>query len=181
MPAPPRAAARRAARATTPPKGRPTPARAKQGKPKGPTLTYLGKEYRVAASVGVWPLMQFARAAEAGLDMRDQKGLAALHAFLQDVIHPDDWGRFQDDMITSKISNLDELMSVAQQAVEEMQKRAAKKRANGAAANGHARRAVAPAGDPDDDEEDGEQDEEDGTDGSYGADDADDGDPEDYG
>jgi len=105
---------------TTAPKGRATPARPRQSRPKPPSITFRGEEYRIAEKIGIWPLLQLARAAEAGVSMADQKGLAATHALLQDVIHPDDWGRFQEDMISGKVDDLGELMKATQQATELM-------------------------------------------------------------
>lgn len=108
--------------------------RARQSRPPAPTVTLLGTSYKVAEKIGVWPLMQFARAAEAGVSMADQKGLAAFHAQMQDVIHEDDWGRFQEDMITKKVS-MEDLIDCAREAVEVVQAHMARKRgrANGAA------------------------------------------------
>src|SRR5258708_7682125 len=109
MPAPTRARATTARK----PQVRKTPAaRAKQSRPKE-YITFQGEKYQVADKVGIWPLMQFARAAETGLSASDSRGLAAAHAFLQDVIHPDDWGRFQEDMINNKLTDLDGLMEAA--------------------------------------------------------------------
>jgi len=88
-----------------------------RGKKPAGTVTFKGETYRLDSKMGVWPMLQFARAAEAGLDAADARGLAAIHAFLQDVIDPDDWGRFQEDMIKNKISDLGELINVANQAV----------------------------------------------------------------
>lgn len=139
-------------RRTTAPKGRPTPARPRQAKPKGPCITFRGKEYRIADKIGIWPLMQLARAAEAGVSMADQKGLAAAHALLQDVIHPDDWGEFQEDMISGKVDELDELMKATRQATELMAERQA--RSNGS----RPRKQVVQARVVADDEEDYEED-----------------------
>jgi hypothetical protein len=50
-------------------------------------------------------MMQFARAAESGLSLGDSKGLAAAYSMLQDVIHEDDWGRFQENMINEKVDD----------------------------------------------------------------------------
>jgi hypothetical protein len=97
---------RRATRPRTPPKVEPG------------TMTYLGESYRLDESQGIWPILQFARAAEAGLNMTDPRGLAAIHAFLQDCLHPDDWGRFQEDMVKKKFVDLDGLMTAAREAVE---------------------------------------------------------------
>jgi hypothetical protein len=99
--------------------------RARQTRPKQTagtpgTLTFKGETYRLDKKVGIWPLIQFARSAEAGMQIVDQRGLAAVHAFLQDVIDPDDWGRFQEDMIKKKVDDLTELLETAQQAVNYM-------------------------------------------------------------
>lgn len=117
------------ARTTRAPVGTP---RARQSKPPAPSITFMGEKYKVAEKVGVMPLMLFARAAEAGVTMGDPKGLAAFHAQLQDVIHEDDWGRFQEDMITKKVG-MEDLMECAQQAVDIVQTQMARKtgRANG--------------------------------------------------
>lgn len=123
-------------RRTTPAKGRPTPPRARQSRPPAPSITFKGNEYRVAGDIGIWPYMQFCRAAESGLSLTDQHGLAALHAMMQDVIHEDDWGRFQDDMITSKIKDLDALLQLSQDAVEIIQAHLPKPRNGRPAANG---------------------------------------------
>ena len=90
--------------------------------------------------------MQLARAAEAGVSLADQRGLAAAHALLQDVIHADDWGRFQEDMIAGKVDDLDELMKATQQATELMAQRQQ-------ASNGHKRKAVKAQIEPPEDEE----------------------------
>ena len=107
-----------AARSTTAPKGRATPPRARQSKPAAPSITFKGETYRIADKVGIMPLMQLARAAEGGVMLGDMRGLAAAHAMLEDVIHPDDWHRFQEDMIVKKVGDLDELMKTVQDATE---------------------------------------------------------------
>jgi hypothetical protein len=105
-------------------------------------LEVFGGKYRVADEVGIWPLMQFARAAETGTSLTDHRGLAACHAFLQDVIAPADWGQFQEDMISKKVNDLDALMTAARQAIDALvERRTARAKSNGgpkAAANGTA-------------------------------------------
>jgi len=110
---------------------RPAAPRARQSKPPPLTVTFMGGKYRVADKVGIWPLMQFARAAEAGLSLRDVKGLAAVHAMLEDVVHPDDWGQFQDDMIAKKAVDLQAMLDVAGQVVELLTERSKKGRPKG--------------------------------------------------
>jgi hypothetical protein len=78
----------------------------------------MGATYKVADKIGVWPQMQLARASEQGLTFADPRGLAAVHATLENVIHADDWGRFQDDMISKRVQDLDELLSAVTQAMK---------------------------------------------------------------
>lgn len=92
---------------TTPPKP----------KARDDQLTYLGNSYQLADKIGVWPMMQLSRAAEQGLSSNDSKGLAALHAMFEDMIHPDDWGRFQEDMIAAKLDDPIALLQTTQEAV----------------------------------------------------------------
>jgi hypothetical protein len=106
--------------------------RARQGKPPaglvkktaprhaGGYFVFAGQEYQLADKIGIWPALQFARAAEAGWRSTDSRGLAAIHALLQDVIHPDDWGRFQEDMITGKVDDLEGLMKAVQIAMDQI-------------------------------------------------------------
>lgn len=94
-----------------------TPVRARQAKPPAPSITFMGEKYKVSDKIGVWPMMQFARAAESGLSLGDPKGLAAAYSMLQDVIHEDDWGRFQENMINGKVNDLEALMKLTQEAV----------------------------------------------------------------
>jgi len=92
----------------------------KSPRSKAGTFSYKGETYKLSAELGVWPLLQFARASEAGWRTDDPRGLAALHAFLEDVIDPEDWGRFQEDMIKKKVVDIFGLMTAAQEAVDTM-------------------------------------------------------------
>jgi hypothetical protein len=55
----------------------------------------MGKDFRLAEKVGLMPLLSFAALAEAGVDTMDFRALATMYHLLQQIIHPDDWGRFQ--------------------------------------------------------------------------------------
>lgn len=114
------------ARATTPPKGRPTPQRPRQTRPKGEVLEYNGKEYKLATKIGVWPLMQLARAAQEGVNSTDMRGMAALHAMFEDMIDPEDWPQFEADMISSKMQDPMALLMTTQDAVLRIQARNAR-------------------------------------------------------
>lgn len=101
-------------------------------------LHYRGQSYRLADKIGVWPMMQLARAAEQGLSSTDSKGLAALHAMFEDMIHPDDWARFQEDMIRAKLDDPIGLLTTTQDAVNKVMERHAKQEAARANGNGQA-------------------------------------------
>lgn len=113
---------------TTPPKGTATPRRPRQQVPRhtGEVLTYNGKSYRMADRIGVWPLMQLARAAQEGVNSTDMRGLAALHAMFQDMIHPDDFPQFEADMIAAKFTDPMGLLTTTQEAIVRIQERQAK-------------------------------------------------------
>jgi hypothetical protein len=77
----------------------------------------MGAEYRVADKLGIWPQMQLARAAQDGINLGDARGLSAVYSTLQNVIHPDDWPRFENDMISKKTDDLLALLKLMQDAV----------------------------------------------------------------
>lgn len=105
------------ARQSKPPAGL---TKSRPAKKPGGTLSYAGAKYKLNPELGIWPAIQFARAAEAGWRTNDPRGLAAIHAFLQDVLDPEDWPRFQEDMINKKVVDIEGLMNAANQAVSQM-------------------------------------------------------------
>lgn len=52
------------------------------------TITFLGRDFRIADKVGLMPLLAFANASKAGLRTEDLDGLAAMYAMIRDCIHP---------------------------------------------------------------------------------------------
>lgn len=107
----------RTARQSRPPAGL---TKSRPAKKPGGTLSFAGAKYKLNTELGIWPALQFARAAEAGWRTDDPRGMAAIHAFLQDVLDPEDWPRFQEDMINKKVVDLEGLMAAANQAVNLM-------------------------------------------------------------
>lgn len=87
------------------------------------TIEYKGSTYQISESVSLFTLMRFARAAESGINVMDFRALAALHAFLQDCFSEADWGRFQEDMITSREDSVNDLLDVATKVVEKLTSR----------------------------------------------------------
>jgi len=86
-------------------------------------IEFKGKSYKISDSVSLFALMRFARAAESGINVMDFRALAALHAFLQDCFSPEDWGRFQEDMIEARENSVEELLDVATKVVEKLTSR----------------------------------------------------------
>ena len=60
------------------------------------TVDFLGESFRVADRVGALPLMRFAKLAKSGLDADEMDGLVAVYDLLGQVIHAEDWARFEE-------------------------------------------------------------------------------------
>lgn len=80
------------------------------------TVDFLGEQFRVAERVGALPIMRFAKAAKSGTDSNDMEGLVALYDLLAQVIHPDDWARFEAHADREHADG-DQLLVVVQQAL----------------------------------------------------------------
>jgi hypothetical protein len=120
---------------------RTTRARTTRSKPAD-TITFMDGSYKVAGKVGVWPQMMLARAAQDGVMLGDMRGLAAVHAMLENVIDPEDWPRFQEDMIKKKADDLSELLDAVTQALQVVSERQGSPVVAPAALNGKADAAV---------------------------------------
>lgn len=59
------------------------------------TVEFCGVQFRIAEKVAALPLMRFAKVAKAGVDASELEGLAAMYDLLEQVIHPDDWAKFE--------------------------------------------------------------------------------------
>ena len=82
---------------------------ARQGEPD--TFLFFGETFTVAAEVGGMPLMEFAAAADAGVDSDSLAGLAAMHAMIEDCLVDGEWSRFKTAAKRNKAS-ADLLMDV---------------------------------------------------------------------
>jgi len=96
-------------------------------------VEFCGAYFRMAESIGLMPLLQFAHAAKQGLDSSDMEGMAALYAVIRDCIDqtrpqkdvdgelvddgPSEWDRFQRHAIDQKAGG-EELMPVVQRCIE---------------------------------------------------------------
>jgi hypothetical protein len=50
-------------------------------------VEFFGEEYRLAARVGLMPMLKFAHAANRGVGADDMEGMAALYAIIRDVVY----------------------------------------------------------------------------------------------
>lgn len=116
-----------------------------EGVPTGDRLTFMGRSYKVAPTIGAMPYFRFAAMARHGVNMEDMEGVAAVFDMLRDCfvvappcdecetcrgtekIEPDpdrcphqdlgDWPRFEMDASRKKATPED-LMAVIQDAVQ---------------------------------------------------------------
>lgn len=70
------------------------------------------EKFKVSMGVGAMPLLEFAHAAQSGLDTSEMEGLAALYSMLQDCIDPADWNKFRTTAKVHK-SSTENLMKMA--------------------------------------------------------------------
>lgn len=75
------------------------------------TFLFYGETFTVADEIGAMPLMEFAAAAEAGVDSNSLDGLAAMHSMIADCMVDGDWSRFKQTARKHKASG-DELLEV---------------------------------------------------------------------
>lgn len=76
-------------------------------------VEFCGEDFRVADKVGAMALMRFAKVAQSGVDSSTLAGMAALYDVLAQMIHPDDWPRFEAHADRQHAEG-DELLGVVQ-------------------------------------------------------------------
>lgn len=64
-----------------------------QGEPT--TFSFHGERFTLPARIGSLPLMQFAAAAEADVNIESMQGKASVYALIRAVVDPGDWPRFE--------------------------------------------------------------------------------------
>ena len=80
------------------------------------TVDFLGESFRVADRVGALPLMRFAKIAKSGVDANELDGLVAMYDLLGQVIHAEDWARFEDHA-DDQHADGDQLLELVQEAL----------------------------------------------------------------
>ena len=87
--------ARRVQAATADPKARlPEGTRAAEVAEGQLAAPIAGRYFRLAAEIGLMPLMEWAAATDE-LDARNSTQVLALYRLLREVVHPDDWAEFR--------------------------------------------------------------------------------------
>lgn len=81
----------------------------------GRTVELLGRNFRLAKSVGLMPMLKFS--AFADMEVQDARALGAMYQMLKDVIDPADWRKFEDHAVDSK-ADADDLLDVISRAIE---------------------------------------------------------------
>lgn len=83
----------------------------------GESIPFAGLQIRVADKVGAIPFMRFAKVAKQGVDADDMEGLAAMYDLLEQVVHPDDWAKFEAHAQAKRVQS-DELLDVIKDAFD---------------------------------------------------------------
>lgn len=83
----------------------------------GRKVEFMGREFRMAASIGLMPLLKFAHASSKGLDSTDMEGLAALYSMIKDCIDDSEWAAFERHAMDTK-AEADDLMGLVQRCIE---------------------------------------------------------------
>lgn len=89
------------------------------------TISLLGREFRVADSMGLMALMKFAHFAKSGARTSDMGAMDALYSVLQSTIHPDHWEEFVDFAIEVR-ADQDALLGAVREAIAVMSARPTK-------------------------------------------------------
>lgn len=89
-------------------------------------IEFMGAWFKIASSVGLMPLLEFAFASSKGLDSTDMEGLVALYAMIRDCIMDrtdcecgckDEWNRFRRHATDTK-AQADDLMDLVKKCIE---------------------------------------------------------------
>jgi hypothetical protein len=70
--------------------------------PPGSYIEDDGVRFRVAESVGFWPLAMYAKVASDGVDSETLDGFVAIFDLMRDLLHPDDFHRFGEHVSRRK-------------------------------------------------------------------------------
>lgn len=80
-------------------------------------VTFKEKDFPIASSVGLMPLMEFAFHANSGMDTADMGALAAIYEMLKDCIDPESWDDFRQHAKVTK-AGAEDMMAVVEQTIE---------------------------------------------------------------
>lgn len=81
------------------------------------TVPFCGEEFQLSDSIGLMPLLKFAKVTKSGLDSSDLEGMVAIYDMLEQCFVPEEWDRFQD-VATKKRASAEALLAVIRKAGE---------------------------------------------------------------
>lgn len=79
---------------------------------EGRVVRFKGEDFKAAWPVPPMALMEYASAAQYGMDSGSMEGLAAIFDLLESVIEPDDWERFRRHAKKARVSDKDLLLLI---------------------------------------------------------------------
>jgi hypothetical protein len=85
-------------------------------------IAWMGSSFKVADKIGILPLMEFARAAEDGMDTTDMHALVTMYDMLQQCIDETDWSRWKQHALKVN-TGPDEVFDVVKLSLEALTRR----------------------------------------------------------
>lgn len=86
------------------------------------SVEFCGEQFDLSSSVGLMPLLKFAKAAKSGADTADLDGLVAMYEMLEQCFTPEAWQRFQQ-VATDQRVDAETLLAVIPKAIEAISSR----------------------------------------------------------
>lgn len=81
------------------------------------TVEFCGEQFALSPSIGLMPLLKFAKISKGGAGSEDMDGLVAIYDMLEQCIAPEAWERFCQ-VATDRRVEAEELMAIVPKAIE---------------------------------------------------------------
>lgn len=86
------------------------------------TVEFCGERFALSDSIGLMPLLKFAKTAQGGADSGDMDGLVAMYDLLEQCFTAASWERFQK-VATEQRADADTVLAVIPKAIEAISSR----------------------------------------------------------
>lgn len=80
-------------------------------------VEFMGQTFKMADSIGMWPLIAFSLAQKRGIDSADMNALASIGEMVLDCLDESEWPRFERHATATK-ANAEHLMELVQKVIE---------------------------------------------------------------